>query len=120
MRPGLTIFRGKFQHPKPLIDLTLSHVCHRPAVRDMLVEFPEKYSFEEFSDVYSSNVTVSWPHDESDIQIDLSGMYSPGHVTQAMVNPIFERHIRNLDNWTVGEGFRRFYPEMYAAVSSRY
>lgn len=86
----------------------------------MLVEFPDKYPFEEFSDVYSSSVTISWPHNDSDIVIDLSGMHSPGQGTQAIINPIFERHIRNLDNWTVGEAFGRFYPEMCTAVSSRY
>ena len=92
----------------------------------MLVEFPDKYPFEHFSEVYSSNVSISWPHNESDIVVDLSATQDRAqatqaiHATQAMINPIFERHIRNLDNWTVGEAFGRYYPEMRAAVSSRY
>lgn len=89
----------------------------------MLVEFPDKYPFEQFSEVYSSNVTISWPYNESDIVVDLSGTQDRAQATQAtqaVINPIFERHIRNLDNWTVGEAFGRYYPEMREAVSSRY
>jgi hypothetical protein len=86
----------------------------------MLVEFPDKYPFEEFSQVYSSNVTLSWPYSESDIVINLPTTQDCAQSTQAVINPIFERHIRNLDNWTVGEAFGRYYPEMRTAVSSRY
>lgn len=86
----------------------------------MLVEFPDKYTFAEFSEVYSSNVTISWPHNELDIIVDLPGTQSHGQAAQAVVNPIFERHIRKLDNWTVEEAFGRIYPEMRTAVSSRY
>lgn len=86
----------------------------------MLVDFPDKYSFEEFSEVYSSNVTISWMHDNADIIVETSGIHNPERTTQAVINPIFERHIRNLDNWTVNETFARIYPEIHAVASSRY
>lgn len=86
----------------------------------MLIEQPDKYTFEEFSEVYSHNVTISWPHREEDIVVNLEGDSDQSYNLQAMFNPIFERHIRDLDNWTVVQGFKDCYPEMTEAVSSRH
>ncbi len=105
------------------MELSLIMSSLRPALRDLLVDFPDKYPHQHFSEVYSNNVSISWPYNESDVVVDLSGMQDRAqapHALQAVINPIFEQHIRNLDNWTLGEGFGRYYPEMRTAVSSRY
>lgn len=86
----------------------------------MLIEQPEKYPFEQFSEVYSLHVTISWPHREDDIIVNLQEGADQSYSLQAMVNPIFERHIRDLDNWAVATGFKDCYPEMSEAVSSRH
>lgn len=38
---------------------------------------------------------------------------------ETLLNPIFERHVRMLRNWTVGPHFREFYPEMVDHVYRR-
>ena len=89
-------------------------------MRDMLVEDPEKYPFSEFSPVYSSHVTISWPYTDDDVLVDLAGTDENGLGVQTIVNPIFERHVRNLDNWTFAKDFEIIYPEMRATITSRY
>lgn len=33
-----------------------------------------------------------------------------------VLNPIFEKHVRRLDNWTVSGQFKEYLPEMAAAI----
>ncbi|KAK1763971.1 hypothetical protein QBC33DRAFT_548450 [Phialemonium atrogriseum] len=82
-----------------------------PRVRDMLIEYPEKYPFEAFSSVYSQSVTVNWPYDTSDVVSQVGD--------ETLLNLIFEKHVRMLSNWTVGPHFREFYPEMVDHVYRR-
>lgn len=35
---------------------------------------------------------------------------------QYRINPVFEQHIRNLANWTVGPRYWQLYPELGKAV----
>ncbi|PLB50100.1 hypothetical protein P170DRAFT_473675 [Aspergillus steynii IBT 23096] len=82
-----------------------------PRVRDMLIENPEKYPFPVFSELYSENVTVNWPYDSMD---------TVSHQGDSLIfNPIFEKHVRKLDNWTVSGHFRDYLPEMTAAIYGR-
>jgi hypothetical protein len=77
----------------------------------MLIDSPDKYPFEVFSSVYSQSVTVNWPYDSSDVV-----SHDRDEVT---LNPIFEKHVRKLSNWTVAPHFREFYPEMVEYVYCR-
>jgi hypothetical protein len=83
----------------------------RPQVRDMLIENPEKYPFSVFSELYSHNVSINWPFDAMDaiIHTDDGGV---------VLNPIYEKHIQRLSNWTVQPAFETFFPEMRAALRS--
>lgn len=77
----------------------------------MLIETPEKYPFHIFSGVYSQCVTVNWPYDEEDAISEIGD--------DAVLNPIFEKHIQRLGNWTVSRDFEEHYPEMVRCVYSR-
>lgn len=77
----------------------------------MLIENPEKYPFPVFSELYSQNVTVSWPYDPMDT-ISYQG-------DSVVFNPIFEKHARKLENWAVSCHFKDYLPEMTAAVDGR-
>lgn len=74
----------------------------------MLIDNPEKYPFAVFSELYSRNVTVNWPYDTMD-----SVLYQDGDI---ILNPIFEKHIQKLSNWTVSSEFRDYLPEMTTAI----
>ncbi|PYH95283.1 hypothetical protein BO71DRAFT_398192, partial [Aspergillus ellipticus CBS 707.79] len=77
----------------------------------MLIEHPDKYPFPVFSELYSQNVTINWPYDSMD---------TVSHQGDSIVfNPIFEKHVRKLDNWTVSGQFRDYLPEMMAAIYGR-
>lgn len=86
-----------------------------PRVRDLLLDNPEKYPFQRFSDVYSRNVTVNWPFEAMDTVTGTSDG-TPGDL---VLNPLFEKHIRRLKNWTVSRYFETEFPELTAAVYSQ-
>ncbi|KAL2826257.1 hypothetical protein BDW59DRAFT_161094 [Aspergillus cavernicola] len=82
-----------------------------PRVRDILIEHPDKYPFAVFSELYSQNVTVNWPYEDMDCISTVTDT--------ARFNPIFEKHVRKLDNWTVREPFKDYLPEMIPAIYGR-
>ena len=79
-----------------------------PNARNYLITHPE-ITFDDFAMVYSSSFEVSWP-------------YSPSYVIEAQnesgpdrginLNPVYGQHLRQLKNWTVGDKFRRKFPEL--------
>lgn len=48
------------------------------------------------SRICNESISINWPHQPSDMMMTING-------TDTILNPIFERHIRNLKNWTVGQ-----------------
>ncbi|KAL2676496.1 hypothetical protein Neosp_010254 [[Neocosmospora] mangrovei] len=80
-----------------------------PGVRDILIENPAEYPFQLFSDYYSQNVTVNWKFDGLDAVSDLNG--------EGTLHSIFERHIRDLRNWTVSKAFEDRFPSMIGAIT---
>ncbi|KAG5826350.1 hypothetical protein H9Q74_003590 [Fusarium xylarioides] len=82
-----------------------------PGVRDILIDNQAEYPFQLFSDYYSQNVTVNWKFDGLDAISDLEG--------DGALHSIFEKHIRDLKNWTVSQGFKDRFPLMVTAIYSR-
>lgn len=79
-----------------------------PRMREKLVQVcnqPE-YHFDNFFIPYTTTLTLSWPYHDTDtlLQSPNSG--------ELMINPVFERHLRNLDNWKLGEVFGRQLPAL--------
>ncbi|KAL2834560.1 hypothetical protein BJY01DRAFT_83820 [Aspergillus pseudoustus] len=79
-----------------------------PRVRDLLIENPTKHPFALFSELYSQNISINWPYDKMDC-VSTQG-------DNVQLNPIFEKHIRNLNNWTVAKPFQEYLPDMAAAI----
>jgi hypothetical protein len=75
-------------------------------VRDLLIEDPAKFPFEKFSEVYSQTVTVNWPFDTADVVVKIGALDA-----DVILNPLFEKHIRKISNWTVSPSFGRHFPE---------
>lgn len=112
MRRGLITFHGTGKQRTPMCNV--SNMLHRPGVRDLLIAHPDKYPFVIFSEMYSHHVTINWAYDPMD-SITSAGALDSGEV----LNPIFEKHIRRLRNWTVSNDFKVFYPEMSTAIFER-
>lgn len=67
-----------------------------PDVRDSLIRGGDYSTFELFRFVTGNTVSVNWPYTEAHTFMKC------GDGKRLALNPIFEAHIRNLENYTVG------------------
>ncbi|KAM5342940.1 hypothetical protein ACJ41O_013906 [Fusarium nematophilum] len=99
-----------WMHPRAS-QLTVSHAAWLdhipfPKMRDRLVrEFnPVSFPFDNFFIPFTTTLTLSWPYEDVDTLLQ-----SPDG-DELMINPVFERHLRNLDNWKLGDAFAKAFP----------
>ena len=69
-----------------------------------MINTQERYGTDEFLYIYMSSVNVNWPYRDIDI------LHFEGN--EATLTPAFERHMRNLSNWSLDDAFQRWYPEL--------
>ena len=79
-----------------------------PGMRDRLVRTydrePGGFPFDNFFIPFTSTLSVNWPYEDTFVLLA-----SPDG-DELMINPVFEQHLRMLDNWTLGEAFDRAFP----------
>ena len=77
------------------VERTLTHDL-RPHLREQLItEMDWDKEFERFRVIHNHSVSVNWPYPLADILVSNSQ-------DEISLNPLFEEHIRNLGNWSVG------------------
>ncbi|KAI8626455.1 hypothetical protein F5Y19DRAFT_478570 [Xylariaceae sp. FL1651] len=86
-----------------------------PKAREYLVAHPE-ITYDDFAATYSTSFSISWPYDPSLVLIPASDGIP--HSEHQNINPVFEEHMRQLRNWTVGNTFRKRWPELAAIIDS--
>jgi hypothetical protein len=76
-------------------------------MRDRLVRdySPREYLFDNFITALTAELSVNWPYEARDALL-----LSDPDRDEWVVNPVFERHLRTLENWSLGEGFARRFP----------
>lgn len=63
--------------------------------------------------MYSSSFDVSWPYSSSLVLISKSpGGGAVGPTNGSDINPVFDQHLGRLSNWSVGEAFKRKFPDL--------
>lgn len=79
-----------------------------PLMREKIVRMynPTEYLFDNFFIPFTTTLNVSWPYEETDTLLR-----SPDS-DELLINPVFERHLRNLDNWKLGEAFVKAFPSL--------
>lgn len=79
-----------------------------PRMRERLVHdySPVLYAFDNFFVPFTTTLTLSWPYE--DVDTLLQNVDS----NEVMINPVFERHLRNLDNWKLGDAFSKAFPTL--------
>ncbi|KAG5993280.1 hypothetical protein E4U52_002101 [Claviceps spartinae] len=81
-----------------------------PVMRERLARIwiskPGKYDLEQFFIPYTTTLSVSWPYEDTDALLILPDS------DDVIINPVFERHMRNGDNWKLGASFARAFPEL--------
>jgi Domain of unknown function (DUF3425) len=77
-----------------------------PRMRDKLVECYNDYPFEAFTLPYTTTLSLNWPYEPTD------ALLCSSESDELMINPVFERHLRNLTNWSLGPAFARAHPAL--------
>lgn len=78
-----------------------------PAMRDKLIRDyspPDVFPFGNFFIPFTTTLSLNWPYEDTDTL--LQGPESD----ELMINPVFERHLRRRENWTLGDAFARAFP----------
>lgn len=96
--------------------------------------------FETFSLPYTTTLSLNWPYEplqcllptvnnptyeantngstrptpSNAIESALHG--NPDDGEEFIINPVFESHLRNLDNWSLGPAFKKAFPELVEDV----
>ncbi|KAH6608107.1 nucleoporin nic96 [Trichoderma cornu-damae] len=79
-----------------------------PAMRDRVIRAnnPTLFYFDNFFLPFTSTLTVSWPYEEAHTLLR-----NPDS-DEIMINPVFESHMRNLNNWKLGRIFAETFPTL--------
>ena len=75
-----------------------------PRMRDQMVVHYPNIPFETFFIPYTTTLSLNWPYEPEDTLIGLPDK------EESSINPVFERHLRDLKNWSLGPAFARAFP----------
>ncbi|KAK8039162.1 hypothetical protein PG993_007573 [Apiospora rasikravindrae] len=89
-------------HPAWIDHLPFPHMRERMA-KDYN---PADYFFENFFIPFTTTLSLNWPYEETDCLLQ-----SPDG-DELLINPVFERHMRRLENWTLGDAFHQTFPQL--------
>ena len=77
-----------------------------PQMRQQIVLSHEQYPFDLFIKDYMGTVRVNWPYEPLDAILPLA------QEDNFTMNPVFERHIRRLESWSLGSAFAKTMPSL--------
>ncbi|KAI2471813.1 hypothetical protein F4781DRAFT_78028 [Annulohypoxylon bovei var. microspora] len=79
-----------------------------PRMRERLAAAysPAEYLFDNFFIPFTNTLCLNWPYEDTDTLLR-----SPDG-GELLINPVFERHLRRPENWTLGEAFDRAFPRL--------
>ncbi|KAI9705852.1 MAG: hypothetical protein M1836_005258 [Candelina mexicana] len=75
-----------------------------PKLRDRVITEQATYNTIEFQTNFTASTTINWPYRPMDALVFQND--------EVLMNPVFERHIQCLDNWSIGAPFATRYPEL--------
>ncbi|WYZ37598.1 hypothetical protein EsH8_II_001104 [Colletotrichum jinshuiense] len=79
-----------------------------PAMREKLCRDynPREYLFDNFFVPFTTTLSLNWPYEETDTLLQAPDS------DEVLINPVFERHLRRLENWTLGQAFNQTFPKL--------
>ncbi|EXJ83953.1 hypothetical protein A1O3_04620 [Capronia epimyces CBS 606.96] len=87
-----------------------------PYVRNYLINNYRQVTFDDYSDAFSLAFSVNWPYPDNTLVLEDTG---PGLASKRyFLNPVFEAHIRDLNNWIVGPRYWQVYADLRGAYDS--
>ncbi|CAH0001865.1 unnamed protein product [Clonostachys byssicola] len=77
-----------------------------PVMREKIVQTQETHEivFDNFFIPFTTTLNLSWPYEDTD------ALLQGPDGDEVVINPVFERHLRNLKNWSLGERFVKAFP----------
>lgn len=73
-------------------------------MRDKMVQVYPTIPFDNFFIPYTTTISLNWPYESMDTLLTIPGTEELG------VNPVFERHLRDIANWSLGPAFAKAHP----------
>ncbi|KAK4102598.1 hypothetical protein N658DRAFT_515259 [Parathielavia hyrcaniae] len=79
-----------------------------PKMREKLVADydPGKFLFDNFFIPFTTTLNLNWPYEDAYVLLA-----SPSG-DELMINPVFEQHLAELKNWTLGPAFESAFPQL--------
>ncbi|KAI1471525.1 uncharacterized protein F4812DRAFT_181860 [Daldinia caldariorum] len=77
-----------------------------PHMREKLAKEynPTDFLFDNFFIPFTTTISLNWPYEPTDTLLQ-----SPDG-NELLINPVYERHLRRFENWTLGEAFDKAFP----------
>jgi hypothetical protein len=94
-------------------------------MRDRMIKNPAAYPNERFGPLYCIGLSLNWPYDPQQCLLPRANTVQGPEATSAavldddeefMINPVFESHLRDLNNWSLGPAFAANMPELVEGV----
>ena len=79
-----------------------------PRMRDKLVGCYQEYPFENWFIPYTSTLSLNWRYEDQDCLLSTG----TGEGEELSINPVFERHLMRLENWSLGPSFAMAHPKL--------
>lgn len=70
-----------------------------------------RIKFDDFFVPYTLTCSLNWPYPPSSCLHTVKAE-SPSGMSRSELNPVFEHHLRRLDNWSLGKQFSTAFPEL--------
>lgn len=86
-----------------------------PRLRDLIIQSSTPTPCKSFFVPFSASVSVNWPP-ERDCLMEVQNPADPGGEKIWVLNPEFESHWRNLENWCLGKEFADEFPDFVEGV----
>ncbi|EEQ34218.1 hypothetical protein McanMca71_005008 [Microsporum canis] len=77
-----------------------------PRMRDRMVASYADYDFSNWFIPYTTGLSLNWPYEPTDT------LLATNDSEELIINPVFERHLRDLNNWSLGTLFATTYPHL--------
>ncbi|KAG9691321.1 hypothetical protein KCU95_g8128, partial [Aureobasidium melanogenum] len=96
-----------------------------PWMRDRMIKNASAYPNERYGPLYCQDLSLNWPYDPQQCLLPRASSVHGAEATSAavldddeefMINPVFESHMRNLSNWSIGPAFANNMPELAEGV----
>ncbi|MCJ1432795.1 hypothetical protein MMC27_002152 [Xylographa pallens] len=84
-----------------------------PRLRDKLILYHYRFPFDNFFIPFTTTLSLNWPYEPKDALVAIPNS------EELSINPIFERHLRDLSNWSLGPAFAKALPDMAETVRIR-